>query len=126
MRLLGLLLFFVSSTLSAECFVVGDLAGYSTRTGSDLEISIDALTDQKFSIEIAGDKSSVTPNSMSCEQMGERILVCADQKSGGKLSMETWAVYPDEGKIVYTKANHGYSIFDGANMMVGNIKGNCD
>jgi hypothetical protein len=126
MKVLTVILSLIAVNTWAGCYVVGDIEGYSTRLGSDFTISNDALSGQKFIVEIAGDKSSVTPNSMGCTQMGANVLVCFDQKTGGQISLETWAIHPEEGKVVYTKANHGYGQFDGANLMVGSIKGSCE
>ncbi|MCS0335196.1 hypothetical protein ND981_19935, partial [Vibrio diabolicus] len=72
------------------------------------------------------DESSVSPNNMSCFQAGAATLICADVGNSGESTIETWAVYPDSGKAVYTKSINGFGAFNGANMFVGNIKGHCD
>jgi len=126
MKILIIALSMIAFNAWSDCYVVGDIKGYSTRSAENFDLSEDAISNQNFIIEIAGDKSTVTPNTMSCTQMGTTVLVCIDQKPGGQMSLETWAVHPNEGKVVYTKANHGYGQFDGANLMIGNIKGSCN
>ena len=126
MRILVIALSLISFHSWADCYVVGDLEGYSTRQAKQFGISTDSLGDQIFIIEIDGENSSVKPDSLQCSQMGTTVLVCVNQKSGGKLWLETWAVHPEDGKVVYTKANHSHDVFDGANLMVGNIKGSCN
>lgn len=126
MRTLILIFSLFTCSAQADCYVIGDLKGYSTREGRNYEISEDAISNQKFIVEINGDNSMVTPNAMQCTQMGLSNLVCIDQEPGGKLSLETWSIYPAKGKAVYTKAIHGYGEFNGANLMIGNIKGSCN
>jgi hypothetical protein len=126
MRILTLLILFMPSIVLAECYVVVDLEGSSTRENDGYKISNDGISSQKFIVEIAGDKSSVSPNSMSCMQAGNHTLFCFDQTSEGQSTIETWAVYPAKGKVVYTKSINGYGKFNGGNLFVGNIKGQCN
>lgn len=125
MRSVTLLLFFLPNLVFAECFVVGNLKGYSTREYEEYKVSEDGVSSQKFILEIKGDNSRVTPNTMSCMQMGSHSLFCFDETSEGQATIETWAVYPDKGKVVYTKSINGYGPLNGGNMFVGNINGEC-
>jgi hypothetical protein len=113
-------------TSLASCFVVGDLKGFSTRQIDGFEIEKDGISSQKFIVEFRGEESSVSPNNMSCFQTGTATLICADAGNNGESTIETWAVYPDTAKAVYTKSINGFGDFNGANMFVGNIKGRCD
>lgn len=110
----------------SECYVVGDLKGYSTREAYEYELSDDGLSSRKFIVEIDGQQSSVTPNDMSCIQAGKYTVLCVDAEGDGKSTIETWAVYPGKGKAVYTKSMNGLGPFNGANLFVGNIKGQCE
>lgn len=126
MRTLIILVFFLPSLVLADCYVIGDLKGYSTRENEDYKILDDGISSQKFIIEINGDKSSVSPNDMSCMQAGSHTILCFDKTSEGQSTIETWAVYPDKGKAIYTKSINGYGSFNGANLFVGNVKGQCN
>lgn len=116
----------MSFAAEANCFVVGDLKGFSTRQVESFEIGKDGISSQKFIVEFKGKESSVSPNNMSCFQAGASTLFCADVGTDGETTIETWAVYPDKAKAVYTKSINGFGDFNGANMFVGNIKGRCD
>ncbi|PHX08373.1 hypothetical protein [Vibrio splendidus] len=116
----------LSFTVQASCFVVGDLKGFSTRQFESFEIDKDGISSQKFIVEFKGEESSVSPNNMNCFQVGSSTLICADVGTDGKSTVETWAVYPEKEKAVYTKSINGFGDFNGANMFVGNIKGRCD
>ncbi|EOE4689129.1 hypothetical protein ACKB4K_004327 [Vibrio vulnificus] len=126
MKYLTFVFLLVSFTSQASCYVVGDLKGFSTRQIESFEIGKDGISSQKFIVEFKGDESSVSPNNMSCFQAGAATLICADVGNSGESTIETWAVYPDSGKAVYTKSINGFGAFNGANMFVGNIKGHCD
>lgn len=123
-------LMFIFSVISfasyANCYVIGDLKGYSTRQVDNFEIGKDAISSQKFIVEFNGEESNVSPNTMSCFQAGATTLICASVGDEAESTIETWAVYPDTKKAVYTKSINGYGAFNGANMFVGNIKGYCD
>ncbi len=116
----------MSFTSHASCYVVGDLKGFSIRQFDRFEIAKDGISSQKFIVEFNGDESSVSPNNMSCFQAGAATLICADVGNDGESTIETWAVYPDTAKAVYTKSINGFGDFNGANMFIGNIKGRCD
>lgn len=126
MKYLTFVFLVVSFTSKANCYVVGDLKGFSTRQIESFEIGKDGISSQKFVVEIKGDESSVSPNNMSCFQAGTSTLICADVGISGESTIETWAVYPDSGKAIYTKSINGFGDFNGANMFVGSIKGHCD
>ncbi|WP_296933653.1 hypothetical protein [uncultured Marinobacter sp.] len=126
MKLVVLFVLFMPALVFAECFVLGDLKGYSTREGFDYEISNDGLSSRKFIVELDGQASSVTPNNMDCTQAGKHTVLCVDASDSGEATIETWAVFPEKGKAVYTKSMSGLGPFNGANLFVGNIKGRCD
>lgn len=122
-------LLFIFSLMSffsyADCYVVGDLKGFSTRQIDNFEIGKDAISSQKFIVEFKGEESSVSPNNMNCFQAGSTTLICASVGNEAESTIETWAIYPELEKAVYTKSINGYGAFNGANMFVGNIKGYC-
>lgn len=126
MKLVVFIALLMPTLAFSECFVVGDLKGYSTREAYDYEISDDGLSSRKFIVEIDGQRSSVTPNNMSCRQAGKYTVLCVDAEDAGESTIETWAVYPEKGKAVYTKSMNGLGSFNGANLFVGNIKGRCE
>lgn len=126
MRLLMTTLIFFAQFASAECFVVGDLKGYSTRAHEGYEISPDGISSGKFILELNGKSSSITPSDMKCDQVGSATLLCQDVRYEGETTIETWAVYPGPGKVLYTKSITGYGAFNGGNLFVGDIKGTCD
>ena len=126
MRLLILFILTIPSLAFAECYVVGDLKGYSVRESDNYVISKDGISSQKYIIEINGDNSSVTPNDLECTTAGDNALLCLDKSAGNQTTIETWSVYPSKNKVVYTKTINGYGVFNGANMFVGNIKGKCN
>ncbi|WP_076587988.1 hypothetical protein [Vibrio ostreicida] len=123
-----LVLFFslISFSSQANCYIIGDLKGFSTRQYESFEIDKDGISSQKFIVDFKGKESSVSPNDISCFQAGSNTLICADIGNKAKSIIETWAVYPDSEKAVYTKSINGFGDFNGANMFVGNIKGRCD
>ena len=127
MKLFTLILFIAfSSQAYAQCFVVGDLKGHSARENENFEVIDDAISGQKFIIEINGENSSVTPNDMSCLEVSVNSLMCFSQASDKKSTVETWTVYPSNNKVVYTKAINGYGVFDGGKLLVGSVKGRCE
>ncbi|PKH04775.1 hypothetical protein [Moritella sp. Urea-trap-13] len=126
MKYLVIICSVLSFSAQASCYVVGDLKGFSTRQIEGFEIEKDGISSQKFIVEFNGQESSVSPNNMNCFQTGSSTLICADVGSSGESTIETWAVYPDKNKAVYTKSINGFGGFNGANMFVGNIKGRCD
>jgi hypothetical protein len=126
MRLLLTCLVFFSHLASAECYVVGDLKGYSTRAHEGYQISEDGISSGKFILELNGKSSSITPNNMKCDQVGSTTLLCQDIRADGETTIETWAVHPSAGKVLFTKSITGYGAFNGGNLFVGEIKGTCD
>ncbi|MDX1813812.1 MAG: hypothetical protein R3319_03385 [Candidatus Bathyarchaeia archaeon] len=126
MKLIVFLLLLLPAVAFSECFVVGDLKGYSTREAYNYEISDDGISSRKLIVEIDGQRSSVKPNNMSCTQAGKHTVLCVDAGDAGESTIETWAVYPEKGKAVYTKSMNGLGPFNGANLFVGNIEGRCN
>jgi len=126
MPLLVMLLLYLPSVVLADCYVIGELKGFSTRERDGYELSDDGISSQKFIIEINGDNSSVSPNNMNCFQAGSHTLLCLDKISEGQSTIETWNVYPDKRKAVYTKSINGYGSFNGGNLFVGEIKSQCN
>lgn len=126
MRLVVFLVLLMPVLAFSDCYVVGDLKGYSTREAFDYELSEDGVSSGKFIVEINGQKSSIRPNNMGCRQAGKNTVLCTDTDDAGESTIETWAVYPEKGKAVYTKSMNGLGSFNGANLFVGNIKGRCD
>lgn len=133
MRLLLISLFLsvFAIHVRAECYVVGDLKGYSVREGHQFmdaepfEISQDGLTGQKFMVELDGDNSSVTPSSLGCTQMGNETLICLDVSDSGQTTIETWSVFPEAGKAQHTKSITGYGPLSGGNLFIGSVLGSC-
>ncbi|MBR9872397.1 MAG: hypothetical protein GYB26_14780 [Gammaproteobacteria bacterium] len=126
MRLAILFMLLVPTIAFSDCYVVGDLKGFSTREAYEYEFSDDGVSSRKFVVEIDGKRSSITPNNMSCTQAGKYTVLCVDAEDNGASTIETWAVYPEKGKVIYTKSMNGLGPFNGANLFVGNIKGKCD
>lgn len=122
MRALILALALISGFSNATCFVVGELNGYSVRELQNFVISEDGINNQKFIVEINGDNSKVSDTSMTCMQTSQYSLLCHD----GVSAVETWAIYPDKGKVIYTSSTNARAFNNGANMFVGIIKGRCD
>jgi len=116
---------FSQTSSSALCFVVSDFEGYSARGAENFEIDSDAFSGQTFMVDFSPDDIGVTPSNLSCTEAGLFTLVCKDVRGGGKLSLETWVVYPDLGKALYTKTISGYGAYDGGNLFVGKIQGRC-
>lgn len=126
MRPLLATIILISPGLSqAECYVVGDLKGYSTREHEEYSINPDGISSSKFIIELNGEKSSVSPSDMNCMQSGTNTLLCIHQTASGQSTIETWAIYPEKNKAIHTKSINGYNSLNGANLFVGNIKGRC-
>lgn len=126
MRLLFIILALAPFYAQADCYIVGDLKGYAARMGGDYTMVPNGFGKQLFVIDIDGDESSVKPNGMPCKQMGATNLVCANDSAVGRTSLETWSLYPDEGKVVFTKARNGLGPLNGGYLMVGDIKSTCD
>lgn len=121
-----LLLLLAPMDASAGCYVIGNLEGQSTREGFEFEISEDGITEAKFIVELNGPESKVTPNDMSCSQVGALTLLCVDAVENGKSVIETWSVFPERKKLVHTKSINGLGAFNGGNLFVGKIIGRCD
>ncbi|MEQ1815278.1 MAG: hypothetical protein ABL861_02175 [Nitrosomonas sp.] len=118
------ILLFISMQSVAECYVVSEFKGQSIRQNENFVFSADGMTGQKFMIDIDGNNSKVTPNDMSCTQVGKNTVVCVD--SVPKTStIETWSVYPDKKIAVYTKTINGYGNFNGGSLFKGEILGQC-
>ncbi|EGQ9064965.1 hypothetical protein WD347_004447 [Vibrio parahaemolyticus] len=125
MRLLVLLISIWSYSALAGCYVVGDLKGHSAFQDEGFALSKDGISSQKFILEFDGEKSSVSPNDLSCFQVGLNTLFCA-YVGNDESTVEIWTVYPDENKVTYSKSRNGFGILNSASMFVGNIKGRCD
>lgn len=126
MRLLITTLIFFTQFAYSECFVLGNLKGYSSRAHEGYEIYSDGISKRKFLLELKGESSSITPSDMICNQVGSTTLLCQDIRAEGETTIETLAVYPSTGKVIFTKSISGYGAFDGGNLFVGDIKGTCD
>ena len=108
----------------AECYVVGEFKGQSIRQNENFVFEADGMTGQKFMIDIDGNNSKVTPNDMSCTQVGKNTVVCGDSLPETSV-IETWSVYPDKKIAVYTKTINGYGNFNGGSLFKGQILGQC-
>ena len=125
MKILVAILIIFSSSLSwAECYVVGDLKGKAVRENDKYQFSSDSFSGQKFMVEINGEKSSVTPNDITCTEGGLNTVLCMSNTSV-VTSIELWAVYPKDRKVVYSKIRTGLGAFDGGMLFVGNVLGQC-
>ena len=124
MRFLLFLLLVMAGPASAECYVVGELKGIGAREHDGFSFEQDGMTDQKFMVDISGDNSRVTPNDMGCIEAGFRTLMCLSEIQG-RASVETWAVYPEKGVAIFTKARNGAGSFNGGMLMRGKILGSC-
>lgn len=126
-----LLLGAITFQVDADCYVVGELKGYSVREGGQFmdakpfEISEDGLTGQKFMLDFDGDSSSVTPNSLDCTQKGNKTLICLNVSDSGQTTIETWSVFPESGKAQHTKSITGFGPMSGGNLFVGSVLGFC-
>ncbi len=65
--LITLLIF--SGNISAECWKIGGLKGYSSRKEDGYKITTDGISKQTFLIEFSGEGSSVVPSNMHCNQI---------------------------------------------------------
>ncbi|MGZ0019272.1 hypothetical protein [Nitrosomonas sp. wSCUT-2] len=118
------ILLFISMQSVAECYVVGEFKGQSIRQNENFVFADDAMTVQKFMIDIDGNNSKVTPNNVNCMQMGKNTVICGESSPETSV-IEIWSVYPDKKIAVYTKTINGYDIFNGGRLFKGEILGQC-
>lgn len=121
----------LSSLAHAECWKVADLRGYSVRAGDGYVISPDGYSGQAFEISIYGDVGSVKPllfpsraSNIKCKVTSELSVICTDGQPP-QLTVETWTVSPETGKVFHTKAVVGRGPLDGANLFLGSVLGKC-
>ncbi|MDN7125084.1 hypothetical protein J6I90_09350 [Pseudidiomarina sp. 1APP75-32.1] len=124
-RMIIILVYLASFPSQANCYVVGEFVGYSSRAGDDFEITTDAITDQQFTVEFDGDDGKVVPSNLSCKPKGSNTLLCVSISEGGASVIETWSLYLDSKKVTFSKSSSGYGIFDGGTLMTGSILGKC-
>jgi hypothetical protein len=126
MRIILTLLLLLPTLAWSNCYVVEDFKGFSAREAFDYVTEKDGFASREFTIKIDGENSSVSPNSISCQQAGNNTLLCLDTTNKGQSTIETWAVYPTKNMVIHTKSINGYGIFNGANMFIGQIKKQCN
>ena len=117
-------LIFSASTAYAECWTVGNLSGQSVRVFNQYALDRDGISNSRFNITLAGDRSLVTPSDLSCSQANTRLLVCIGQ-DGDSAKIETWYVDPFAKRAIYTHARSGYGPLDGGAVFVGEVLGPC-
>lgn len=109
---------------SATCWKVTDLHGSSTRASSGFTLDRDGFTGQTFEITINSDTGAVKPSNLSCRPATKNSLVCIDSQDD-RLTVETWSIDESQRKLVHTKAISGYGLYDGGNLFIGKIIGQC-
>lgn len=118
-------LFALSSPAIADCWVVSDMKGYSTRSAESYAVTADGFTGRAFQVEVDQEFGAVRPSNMRCRATSPHSLLCAEL-DGDRSTMETWSVDPVNGRAFHTKAISGFGPFDGANLFVGKITGRCE
>jgi len=115
----------VSSSAFGDCWVVGNLNGYSSHSRSEYEITPDRMSGQTWRLNFAGKQSTVVPASqMECRQITPGMLFCSGSKEA-TTTIETWSLHVTLKKVVYTQIRSGYGPFDGTKLLVGDIIGSC-
>jgi hypothetical protein len=113
-----------SYTGHAGCWKVGEFSGVSAKAGDAYAISKDGMSGQSFMVQISGSSTAVIPNDLSCKEVSSSSVVCIHSEPNRSV-VETWSVDAIKKIAFYTKVTSGYAIFDGPNLFVGKIIGEC-
>lgn len=118
-------LFVAPCTALAECWMVGNFAGYSAKASNRYEMARDGLSNMRTGVNFNGNESSVThvPGS-KCTEISPTAIVCV-ARDGEKAITETYSIDPSMQKAFITHLRSGYGTLDGAGVYVGNILGQC-
>ncbi|WP_087023537.1 hypothetical protein [Thaumasiovibrio subtropicus] len=121
-----ILLTLLSSSALANCYKVGDMAGYTVREQNDYALNTPSESKQVFEVTIDGKASGVSPSDIDCTLGGGNTLICFHVGEGGESVIETWALYPEQARALYTKTINGYGTYNGGTLFVGTILGQCE
>lgn len=120
------LILILSNLLFAECYVVNELKGKSYYKSDNFELKEDKFS-YPFEININAENSSVSLSDLKYLQTSKNsILGLFIDEKDNKSTIETWFLYPESKKVIYTKSVTGYGSLDGSRMFIGKIVGNCN
>lgn len=85
MRYLLLILLLISSTATADCFIVTSLMTKWQYGLYSLGIPIGGFKDKEFRIDISKDKASVTPGRWDCVAHGKYLVDCGESVKSVRL-----------------------------------------
>jgi hypothetical protein len=114
-----------SGAHAGGCWRIAELKGQSARALDGFAISGDGYSNKEFRVAVDGKTGAVSPSNMSCMAAGATSVLCVDRTAEGKLTIETWAIDEQRGKVIHTKAISGYGPHDGGNLFIGKVVGPC-
>ncbi len=118
-------LLFSNHANSSECIIADKFQGYSAKVWNALKFDTDGMTSTQYVIYINGDKSNVVGSNMEKFFQTSENSILSISEDQGRSVVETWSVFQGEKKVVYTKTTNGYGPFDGVNVFVGKVVGDC-
>jgi hypothetical protein len=121
-----LTLLLLSNSVFAECWVVSDLKGYATNLADKYNFHTDRISGKKILVNIDGDNSSVSGSEeISFVEVTPQFILGVYRGGVYKGTVETWGIDIERRKVYYTSSRSGFTIFDGAKVLVGDVIGKC-
>lgn len=115
-----------SAPMSAECWRVRALKGYSAQANDEYALSADGISARTFEITIGKSGGQVVPASdMKCIPLTTTSLICTNTAGAGA-TVEIWQIDPERKRAIYTQNRVGFGLLDGAKVFVGSVAGECD
>ena len=110
---------------SSECWITENYKGYTAKSRDGFTFVKDGMTLTKYVIVIDGKSSGVIGSDIkNYLQTAENSILALDVNEQGSV-IETWSVFPESKKALYTKTTNGYHGFDGVLSFVGDVIGTC-
>lgn len=113
-------LLLASAQSQAACHIASNLEGVAALSLSGFEINDDRVSGS-FQLFIEGENASITPSDLFCRALTETLVMCV---GGGEYAvLESWALYPSAGKILYTQTRTDFPIaeLNGSKLFVGSL-----
>ena len=125
-RIAAIVFLFVAPRAAlAECWTVGNFAGYSAKASKQYEMVRDGLSSTTIGVNVNGNESSVTHvPGLKCTEISPTAIVCV-VRDGEKAITEAYSVDLSMQKAFVTHLRNGYGTLDGASVYVGKILGQC-
>lgn len=129
MKLIIAMAFFVFSfSVSAECWVVGDMHGISYSERNNFQPEEDGFSGT-FIIKTNGEDASITysgtdAGGMAYKALSKNSIIGIGANGETQLVIDSWVIHPN-GTVLMSKTISGYGNMDSTKAFVGKIKRKC-